>query len=469
VSAAVDTDRLHAVARWDAAEVRRALGVLAAVGERLGPWRLRVEQVGRRIEDGQAWSGAAAAVAGRAVLTLSGATAAVAAAVDGAVGSCRTVAADAGAAAASARSSLVAGPGAGEHLAAAGLRHADAVAAALHAAGEALADVGVRDAFTPDLDDLADRTAGAALPPLLPAAATPSQVAAWWAGLGAPAQRGLVQQRAAAIGALDGVPAWARNRANRLLLARALHRAEPSPTAAAVAAVLATHEAAGERLQLHLFDEAGERVALGLGDTDTADAVALLVPGIGTSPVDDLGSMTAQLAGILSAARQAGAAAPAGVAWLGYRPPGGVGILGRGRAEQAGPVLDRALDGLAAARRAEGRPAARTTVVAHSYGTVVLDEAADAPGRLAADAVVLLGSPGMERTGAAGLEAREVHVASTARDPISWSGWFGASPWADSFGARELPVGPGTGHSDYLDAGRPTLPAIGAVVGGGRR
>ena len=67
---------------------------------------------------------------------------------------------------------------------------------------------------------------------------------------------------------------------------------------------------------------------------------------------------------------------------------------------------------------------------------------------------------------AAGLEAAEVHVAAAPGDPISWSGWFGASPWAERFGAEELPVGPGTGHSDYLDAGRPTLPAVGAVVAG---
>jgi hypothetical protein len=233
--------------------------------------------------------------------------------------------------------------------------------------------------------------------------------------------------------------------------------------------VLARQEAGGDRVQLHLFDEAGERVALGLGDADTADTVALLVPGIGTTPVDDLGVLTAQVAGVVAAARHAGARAPAGIAWLGYRPPAGVAILRRGTAEEAGPVLDRALDGLSAARAAGGHPPVRTTVLAHSYGTVVLDEAADAPGRLAATAVVLLGSPGMEPTWAEGLEAEEVHAAAAPGDPVSWSGWFGPSPWAERFGAEELPVGAGTGHSDYLDAGRPTLPAIGAVVAGGSR
>lgn len=458
--------RLALLATWDPDAVARAVVRLGVVADRLGPWRLRVEEVGRRIEDGHAWSGSAAGAAGRAALVLSGATAAVADAVAEAAGSCRSVAVEAGAAAGLARAALAAGgAGPAEALTGAALRHGDAVAAALLRAAAALADVGAHDAFAPAFPELADRGLPRSLPSI-PRAAAPEEVAAWWAALSAPAQRALLQQRTAHVGALDGVPAWARDRANRLLLARALHRPAPSATARAVAEVVATHEAAGGRVQLHLFDEAGERVAVGIGDTDTADAVALLVPGIGTTPVDDLGVLTAQVAGVLQAARRAGAREPAGIAWLGYRPPRGPAVLGRGRAEAAGPVLDAALDGLAAARASGLHPPARTTVLGHSYGTVVLDEAADAPGRLAATAVVLLGSPGMEPTWAAGLEAAEVHAAAAPGDPVSWSGWFGPSPWAERFGAEELPVGPGTGHSDYLDAGRPTLPAVGAVVAG---
>ena len=167
---------------------------------------------------------------------------------------------------------------------------------------------------------------------------------------------------------------------------------------------------------------------------------------------------------MLHAAHAAGVGAVAGVAWLGYTPPTGVDILRRGRAAQAGPVLDDALDGMAAARAAAGAGDARVTVVAHSYGTVVLEEAAEAPGRLAADAVVLLGSPGTGGV-ARSLEAPEVYDAASVADPISWSGWFGAGPWEPIFGADELPVASGTGHSGYLDPG-PTLTAIGGVIAG---
>src|SRR5207245_2792158 len=83
------------------------------------------------------------------------------------------------------------------------------------------------------------------------------------------------------------------------------------------------------------------------------------------------------------------AAAPglavAAVAWLGYRTPQEpVTILTRGAARRGGAALDQALTGLAAARQALGTPDPRTTVLAHSYGTVVVGRAAAGDGRVAA-------------------------------------------------------------------------------------
>jgi hypothetical protein len=155
----------------------------------------------------------------------------------------------------------------------------------------------------------------------------------------------------------------------------------------------------------------------------------------------------------------------AGVVWLGYRAPGFAGALSRDAAERGGRELDVSLRGLAAARPASGHGRSRTTVVAHSYGTVVTGEAAGQPGRLAADAVVLLGSPGM-RGNAHSLEVPEVYDAATLLDPVAVSEWFGTSPWRQEYGATELPVDPLAGHTDYFDPARPTLPAIGSVVAG---
>ena len=460
-----DAGRLAEVAGWDADEVRSGAAALGDVVEGLPSWRIRVEQIGLRLQDG-VWSGRAGGAAAGSVLVVSAVGAALAGGLADSLTACRQLASDTGTAAALARAALLAAAedtDAAERLGREALDHAARVRAGLDAADAALRSLGTVDAFTPaHFADLAARVVPVPVP--VPPADDPGGVARWWIGLPALAQAAFLQQRPRVAGALDGIPAAARDRANRLLLTRALRRPSPSATARSVAAVLAAHEAAGTTVQLHLFDEAGERVALGLGDADTADELVVLVPGIATTPDDDLDAVTADVARAIGAAQAAGAGAVAGIAWLGYRPPRAAGILFRRRAVQAGPVLDAALDGIAAARVAVGDGGARTTVVAHSYGTVVLDEAAEAPGPLAADALVLLGSPGTDDF-ADTLEVAEVYQAASAADPISWSGWFGANTWGPFYGAVDLPVPAGTGHSGYLDPG-PTLTAIGGVVAG---
>jgi hypothetical protein len=283
-------------------------------------------------------------------------------------------------------------PGPSLAAAEAALGHAVAVAAALEAAGDALAGLGVRDAFAPaDFWDLAGRISivGPVLPPEVPAGAGPPEVATWWAGLSAGAQLTVIRAAPAAVGGLDGVPAWVRNRANRLLLDRARRdgTSVAATTARNVAERIAVEEAAGRPVQLHLLDLVAEEVVLVLGDLDAADAVGLLVPGIGNSS-DDLHRLVGDARDVATAARGARPGAQvATVVWLGYQSPGDVVEIGtRFAAWDGGPDLAAALAGMAAARIAHGTPPPRTTVLAHSYGTVVTDEAADAPGRLAAAA-----------------------------------------------------------------------------------
>jgi hypothetical protein len=207
-------------------------------------------------------------------------------------------------------------------------------------------------------------------------------------------------------------------------------------------------------------------VVLALGDLDTADAVAVMVPGINNSPANDLSALAGDARDVGAAAR---AAAPglsvATVVWLGYRPPGFVGAVRPTAAWRGGPALASALAGLASARVATGDPDPRTTVLAHSYGTRVVDVAADFPGILCADAVVLLGSPGMQED-ARSLEAPEVFDAASPNDPISISGFFGSPTYRPSYGSTGLRVTPFMGHSDYYDPDYPTLAAIGEVVAG---
>jgi hypothetical protein len=486
------TARLSAVAAWDVPPVRRAVNQLDEAAARLMTWRARVEGVGRSLESGECWSGPAARSAVRALHDLSATTSAVEGGLARSLhayvrlvaeaATAQELAGDALAAAVLPAQAdpevlgrLTAGLPGGPVVAASetALEHAAAATVAARDTGEALAALGVRDAFAPaDFSDLPGHglLTAPGIPPVVPVRRPPDEVAAWWSGLSEAAQRAVIASSPAVLGALDGVPAWARDRANRRVLDRALTDprvpAAAALTADVVARRIAAEEADGQVVQLQLLDLAGDRVVLALGDLDTADAVAVMVPGINNSPANDLSALAGDARDVGAAAR---AAAPglsvATVVWLGYRPPGFVGAVRPTAAWRGGPALASALAGLASARVATGDPDPRTTVLAHSYGTRVVDVAADSPGILCADAVVLLGSPGMQED-ARSLEAPEVFDAASPNDPISTSGFFGSPTYRPSYGSTGLRVTPFMGHSDYYDPDYPTLAAIGEVVAG---
>ncbi|WP_409331348.1 alpha/beta hydrolase [Trujillonella humicola] len=504
---------LSAVAAWDTRLLANAVTTLDDVAGRLVSWRARTEHVGRTLASTECWSGDAGGAAAAALARLSTVVTEVTAALErslaearGMVGAATVAAGRAGDALAAAAAVPVAldergvlGPlppvpldagidpatalarqyaVIGEQAAAAA-RAAEAAAAALGwadvavgSAGEAagvLASVGVLGGLAPvTFDDLSaligPAAAAAGRPPL-----APPEVAAWWAELSEEERLGWIDTEPALVGMLDGLPAWARDRANRLLLDRLLEdpgRPEGWTVALATDAEIRAREEAGETVQLLQFAPRHEMVALSLGDLDTAEAVAVVVPGVGNDPIGDLDDVAADAS---AAADAAAAAAPglavATVAWLGYRPPPGVGDgFDTAAARTGGVSLDRTLDGIAAAR-AQDRP--RVTVLAHSYGTVVTDRAADAPGELAADAVVLMGSPGVDND-REGFEVAELYEASGGLDLITWFEPHGGQTWDPDTGldAIGLPTEWDLTHGDYYDADRPTLAALGEVVAG---
>ncbi|SDF58753.1 alpha/beta hydrolase [Klenkia brasiliensis] len=499
------TSSLAAVESWDLPALRASVAAVGEVPARLRGWQGRLDAVRGQLRRAELWSGPAADAAATALVELAAVGTEVGGALDAGAEELAVVAARAGAAqeeAAQARSWAAAGPvvlddagrvapvgapvmdadqlaevAARERAATCAEQHARAAfaaadAAVLAAAGAhaALAGLGTGDvptAFGP----LALATAAGAVAPTVPVDLPAPAAAAWWDGLTPAARAAALLADPAGVGGLDGLPAAARDQANRQLLADAL--AHPDRPGYAVAVTTATQLAGREGVQLLLFDPAEDLVAVSVGDLDTAGAVGVLVPGMNTTPADDLPGLVASatsLGGLAQAA--APGAAVAVLVWLGYRTPSWGSFFSTLNARSSGPELDRTLDGLAAARAAGaaagGPPPPRTTVVAHSYGTLVTGSAARAGGRLAADAVVLLGSPGTGSHDAADLEAGEVYGAWTPADPISWSAWFGRSPFDAGFGDTRLPTDPGQGHTEYLDADHPTLQAVAEVLVGRR-
>jgi hypothetical protein len=506
----VSAPTLAEVAGWEVPLLRGAVGTLDSVAGGLPAWRARVEAVGRSLADASCWYGPAAQSAAAALVEVSTVATAVTAALGESLEHAQRLLAEAETAQELAEQALAAAAsvpvvldGAGrlvgplpvdptgeadaaqtaavvrvEALAADALATAGRAGLGAGEAAAALMGLGIGGTLAPaafeDLSWLVAVEDASTPAPPPPSGDDPTAVAAWWAGLSTAARVSAIHGRPGRIGDLEGLPAWARDRANRLVLDRTL--ATPRRTggppvpgqamAVSVAAEIARREASGEKVQLLQFDPGAGLTALGLGDLDTAESVAFVVPGMLNSPERTVDDVVATADTVADAGRAADPGlAVAAVAWFGYRPPMGIGALGTSTGRKGGPALDNALDGFAAARAADP---ARVVVTAHSYGTRVVGAAAAAPGPMAADAVILNGSPGMDGD-ARSLEVAEVYEASSPADPITWWDAHGEyATWDDDFGAVELPTGPVMMHGEYYDEWFPTRAAIGEVVAGVR-
>ncbi|MFJ9762385.1 alpha/beta hydrolase [Streptomyces erythrochromogenes] len=261
----------------------------------------------------------------------------------------------------------------------------------------------------------------------------------------------------------EGAPPQSRYAANRDNIAEAVRMARDADRSGRAGRLRAM--AAGGTAQFLAFDGRGRGRAVEVfGELETADRIAVLVPGSDTTL--DTYERFRSGAVALQERLRADHAHTAVVAWLGYDTPGTVSttVLTAGRADEAaaelGPFLD-GLEGMAA-------PGVRISLLCHSYGSVVC--ARTVTGAAVGD-VVLFGSPG---TGAG--SARE--LATSAR---VWAGrggadWiagvphvrlgglgFGTDPVDPAFGARAFAAGSG-GHSDYLKPGTRSLDALAGIV-----
>jgi hypothetical protein len=329
-------------------------------------------------------------------------------------------------------------------------------------------------ALAPGLPD------GATAPPMsVPAFGTdPRLVRAWWAGLSETERQRLLRHRPDAVGRLDGVPASARDLANRARLDAERAHLVRRRGLDAIAARLADPSRPRAYL-LDLCTEGDGRAVVAIGDPDQATDVLTFVPGAG-SALSGIGGVIDRAELIATRAAQLGPEhRTAAVAWLGYDAPDGPAAAGAGAAHDAELALDRFQDGLRATHVGDR---SHNTVLGHSYGTLVAGVTARDAG-LDADDVVFVGSPGagVDRVGQLGLPAGHVWSSTAANDPVQRYApgfgqiladvyanlrdpfsfhrygdgrpdvllWHGRNPSADSFGAHVFTSDPGGGHGGY--------------------
>ena len=346
--------------------------------------------------------------------------------------------------------------------------------------------------------------------------ATATQVAEWWSTLTAAEKEAVIATYPDVIGCADGLPAGARDQANRISLdgdldllagkdddgtisiveARTLANARAAESAMRTADGYldpTTGETPGGQLWLYdpgAFDGDG-RIAVAVGDLDTADDVAVRVPGI-TNDGRDAPKLTQEAINVFQSATYRGdGSSVASMMWLGYDAPDAFydsATVTEGRAEDGGERFADAIDGLRASRP-DG--SAHLTAIGHSYGSTTVAHAAT-DHHIDVDDIVLVGSPGagggVDHADELGVGADHVWVGRNSEDLVAAlgdHGWVGAhtlggaglgnDPSEDDFGAHRFQAEDVTRsgwhrdtgqHGNYFNVDTESLYNIGRVVDG---
>ncbi|KAA2266995.1 alpha/beta hydrolase [Solihabitans fulvus] len=347
----------------------------------------------------------------------------------------------------------------------------------------------------------------------IPARGTaPAEVKKWWDSLNPQQQESLLFAHPDQIGALDGIPAVFRDRANRDVLGEQRSRLdeerirlESKPNRSDdenrrlddLKGKIGGLDAVADRLKtapssdhpqpylLGISTDGNGRAIVAMGNPDTAANVATYVPGTKASLASCRGDL--QRSDTTSrAAEKAGSPSTSVIAWIGYDAPQSIvpEAAEDKYADGAEKDLSRFQDGLRITH--EGQPS-HNTVVGHSYGTTVVGHTARDM-TLNADDVVFVASPGVGVSDVRDLHltgetpdqvAQHVHATVAQYDPINVSaGIHGPSPTNPSFGGTTFDSNPGEPgpwyklgwnpgvHSQYWDDGNKALKNMGDVIAG---
>ncbi|MET8623280.1 alpha/beta hydrolase [Kitasatospora sp. NPDC004669] len=303
----------------------------------------------------------------------------------------------------------------------------------------------------------------------VPATGTdPNSVKQWWDGLTDTEQQAFINDHPDQVGALDGVPATARDKANRINLQRGkqdLQRQldglgpEPKKNLSvaetnggpvenpdytewkkkhdALEDKLKGIKSIEERLNTKVNDDHPPTFLLGFdtndhghaiiaaNNPDTADNVSTYVPGtgarLGASLHNDIERSDLMVASANKANKNAGdPSTTSSITWVGYDAPQNLGQATDDKyAKNAEDKLHSFELGLHATHDGKLN---NNTVLAHSYGTTTVGYTMRDKG-LPVDNVVLIASPGcgVEHAKDLGIDPSHVYAAQSDGDSIGWA------------------------------------------------
>lgn len=293
----------------------------------------------------------------------------------------------------------------------------------------------------------------------------PQATSRWWAGLSDAEKQRMIEKDPRMIGSLDGVDAASRDKANRIVLAEEVKRAQErlddyEKKRSWLSGVFgdSEHERLtrdleelrrvedalspghkGDTRQLLTLDFSGERLraAVSVGDVDKASHVSVVVPGMTTNVHDSLDGNISSAENVRNRAAVLGGMRRediATVAWLGYDAPQNLlEAAGTGQAHRGAESLSSFLTGLDSSREQSSAGDPHLTVIGHSYGSTTSGFAATRTPDGVIDKLVLAGSPGSGVTSIDkySVPAGNVYVSATPGDPVLGLGedkYFGTDP-----------------------------------------
>ncbi|MGH8792918.1 MAG: alpha/beta hydrolase [Stackebrandtia sp.] len=307
---------------------------------------------------------------------------------------------------------------------------------------------------------------------------SPADVKKWWDGLTKEQQQAYINDHSKEIGNLDGIPADARDQANRIALDDAVAEKKKRLQEIADSGLINAPGASdlrsekeqleGELARLGVLDKRldanKDYMLLGLdpdgdgkaiiatGNPDEADNTVTFVPGTGA----DLGRINGEMNRVDRMVYDANQLDPdkntVGLMWLDWDAPDGpANAMSPGYASDAGDDLSKFQEGLRA-----GNPDSYNTVVGHSYGTTVMGNASSEHG-MDADNMVFVASPGVGDAGNVGDLNTNADVYATRTDKDWINSWWanlgtsrlGGDPMSPGFGAETFDADPDGNHSDY--------------------
>ncbi|MFI6447352.1 alpha/beta hydrolase [Kitasatospora sp. NPDC050543] len=352
--------------------------------------------------------------------------------------------------------------------------------------------------------------------------ASPTEVNSWWNGLTADEQKRLIQEHPDKIGNRDGIPITARDQANRIMLPKLIKEYEDKKPKddwdesklkglKSIQQRLKDEDNDGKEPPVYLVGVSGEgqgRGIISFGNPDTAKNTTAYVPGLGTelSAVGGGGAGSAKEVWRATENANGDHRDTASMMWLGYDAPQlGANwqtgdVMSKERAEKGGEAYQKFMQGLRATH--EGDPG-HLVGLGHSYGSLTVGQAAQRPGGIPVDDIILIGSPGTgaDKASDLNIDPKHVWVGAAMLDPVTHMPskaeagggliagpiggavghvvdphqlWHGQDPASEDFGAQRFAVHPGhdlanqfNNHSDYMgDKGGPSLGNIGAIVAG---